>query len=205
MRRVSFIFVLSHVTSASSSNGFSMVIDDETQAAAGLNRGNVYPPNDDEDRNFLSPDEEVCLDSWTPLPLDVSRESKPSSDLIPMLYERHVLDLTPEQDELLDPLERAVRYVVPIPKHYYWDVGLHEANWSTIPLTIKMWHNTIASCATVGTWTNDYIAMPIASYLGLTGPRFFEVLDDMTEEQMEESACNRERVDRDLRRRVSTP
>jgi hypothetical protein len=129
-------------------------------------------------------------------------------DFIAKLSERQVLQLSPEEDELLDPIERAIRYVVPIPKHYYWELAKTEDEWAAVPVTIKVWHTTIASCATVGTWTNDYIAQPIASFFGLTGPRFFEVISYMNEEELAESvrsARARIREDTELRERNVTP
>jgi hypothetical protein len=114
-----------------------------------------------------------------------------ASELYTLCSERHVLQLTPEEDELLDPIERTIRYLVPIPKQYYWKIlGTSPWSWSgtsEVPLSIRLWHQTIASCDTVGTIVNDYVGQPLAGMMGLTGPRFFEVIDSMTEEEMEES------------------
>jgi hypothetical protein len=115
-----------------------------------------------------------------------------ASELYTLCFERHVLRLTPEEDELLDPIERTIRYLVPIPKQYYWEIlGTSPWSWSgtrEVALPIRLWHQTIASCETVGTIVNDYVGQPLAGMMGLTGPRFFEVIDSMTEEEMEESA-----------------
>jgi hypothetical protein len=125
-------------------------------------------------------------------------------ELIRMLSERHILQLTPEEDELLDPIERTVRYIIPIPKYYYWDVLKEHANNNNIdseatntptnsitpdqiPLTIKSWHTIIGLCDSIGTWTNKHIAQPIASYTGLTGPRFHEVISSMTPQELQQS------------------
>jgi hypothetical protein len=114
-----------------------------------------------------------------------------------LLSERYVLQLTPEEDELLDPIERTVRYLIPIPKHYYWDVvkSLSGDDQTTIaptsiaiPWSIRIWHHTIASCDAFGRVTNDYVGQPLASLLGLTRPRFFEVIESMTAEEMDASA-----------------
>lgn len=127
-------------------------------------------------------------------------------ELLRMLSERHILQLTPQEDELLDPIERTVRYIVPIPKYYYWDVLKAQSNKSRnnseeddstsntntitadqIPYTIKSWHTIIGLCESIGTWTNNHIAQPIASFTGLTGPRFHEVIDSMTPQEMQQS------------------
>ena len=130
-------------------------------------------------------------------------------ELIRMLSERHILQLTPEEDELLDPIERTVRYIIPIPKYYYWDVLKEQANHNgdsnsearsmnddgtkniitsdQIPYSIKSWHTIIGLCESIGTWTNHHVAQPIASFTGLTGPRFHEVLNSMTPQEMRQS------------------
>lgn len=121
-------------------------------------------------------------------------------DVIRMLSERHILQLTPEEDELLDPIERTVRYIIPIPKYYYWDVLKEQSNNSKrtaseaspitsdqIPFSIKTWHTIIGICDSIGTWTNAHIAQPIASFTGLTGPRFHEVITSMTPQEIQQS------------------
>lgn len=135
-------------------------------------------------------DEDAVNSLTPPPPVHLSH-----SELISMLSERHVLNLSPEEDELLDPIERTVRFIVPIPKHYYWDVVVAAAqnehpavSTNEIPWSIKVWHHAIASCATVGAMADAYVAQPIASFFGLTGPRFHEVLNSMTQEEMEDSA-----------------
>jgi hypothetical protein len=135
-----------------------------------------------------------------------------ATELYTLCSERHVLQLTPEEDELLDPIERTVRYLVPIPKQYYWEIqGTSPWSWSgtsEVPLPIRMWHQTIAICDTVGTIANNYIAQPLAGMMGLTGPRFFEVIDSMTKEEMEESARRvraRAEEDRVLRQQRQQP
>ena len=133
------------------------------------------------------------------VPLEVLPTPPPltNEELIRRMTERHILQLTPEEDELLDPIERTVRYIVPIPKYYYWDVLKEEATNSEapsntitadqIPFTIKSWHTVIALCDSIGTWTNQHIAQPIASYTGLTGPRFHEVINSMTPQEIQQS------------------
>jgi hypothetical protein len=123
-------------------------------------------------------------------------------ELIKVLSERHVLNLSPEEDELLDPIERTIRYMIPIPKYYYWDVLAvsnreHDATTTTtttsttttddVPLSIKSWHTIIGWCDHIGTWTNHRVAQPIASFLGLTGPRFHEVINSMSPEEFQQS------------------
>jgi hypothetical protein len=124
-------------------------------------------------------------------------------ELMEVLSERHVLNLSPEEDELLDPIERTIRYIIPIPKYYYWDIVLaasnrdHDATTTTstssttttddIPLSIKSWHTIIGWCDHIGTWTNHRVAQPIASFLGLTGPRFHEVINSMSPEEFQQS------------------
>jgi hypothetical protein len=129
--------------------------------------------------------------------------SKSVDDLIATLADRHVLQLTPEEDQLLDPIERTVRYIIPIPKHYYWEILHDRKDWLRIPVLIRAWHNTIGYLEHVGTWTNTSVAQPIASFLGLTGPRFHEVINSMTAEEMQQSAHTvRDRRERDAQRRV---
>jgi hypothetical protein len=129
-------------------------------------------------------------------------------EMIKILSERYVLQLSPEEDELLDPIERTIRYIIPIPKKYYWDIlpsssssskqqEQHDCtttNNKNIPITIndvpysiKVWHHCIHKCDVVGTWINNHVAQPIASSIGLTGPRFFEVITSMTEEELQQS------------------
>lgn len=110
-----------------------------------------------------------------------------AQELSQILSERHVLQLSEEEDEMLDPIERAVRYVIPIPKHYYWDVVKSEADLKEIPAGIKLWHKAIASANSAGEWTAVNIAQPIASGLGLTTSRFAFVTDQMNEDDMAES------------------
>jgi hypothetical protein len=122
-------------------------------------------------------------------------------ELMEVLSERHVLNLSPEEDELLDPIERTIRYIIPIPKYYYWDVlaasnRAHDDATTTttttstiddVPLSIKSWHTIIGWCDHIGTWTNHRVAQPIASFLGLTGPRFHEVINSMSPEEFQQS------------------
>jgi hypothetical protein len=157
---------------------------------------------DDEDANA---DEDPLKEQQVQQQQHEAKTEPPKSkdELIRMLSERHILQLTPEEDELLDPIERTVRYLIPIPKYYYWDVMKEHANHNStknsevpneaiitsdqIPYTIRSWHTIINLCDRIGTWTNTHIAQPIASYTGLTGPRFHEVLTSMTPQEMQQS------------------
>jgi hypothetical protein len=129
---------------------------------------------------------------------------KAKQELLQLVSERHVLNLSPEEDEMLDPLERAVRAVVPIPKRYYWDVVDSEskaAGTAHIPTSIKLWHSTIAALCGLGAWTNAKIAVPITNALGLNDSRFAFVTNQMTEADMVVSVrlvAERQRNDADL-------
>jgi hypothetical protein len=122
-----------------------------------------------------------------------------------IVSERYVLQLTPEQDELLDPLERCFRYWIPIPRHYYWQVVAEnentrdqnqdptqqennaEANNVVIPRSIRYWHNTIYWGSRILDGLTHKVAEPLASGLGITQSRFAYVLDQMTPEEYEAS------------------
>lgn len=159
----------------------------------------------EQDTNRNESDVDDATDSGQQVPIQhpTSTTDVTKDELIRMLSERHILQLTPEEDELLDPIERTVRYIIPIPKYYYWDVLKEHADESSndsearggptsitadqIPFTIKSWHTIIGVCDSIGTWTNNHIAQPIASYTGLTGPRFHEVISSMTPQEMQQS------------------
>lgn len=133
--------------------------------------------------------------------VDEAASERSPRELFALLIERNILQRTPEQDEMLDPIERTVRYLVPIPKRYYWDVVTTRDH---VPLSIRVWHQSIASCETIGTWANDYIGQPLAAMLGLKRPRFFEVIESMTAEEFDESVKTmraRADADRALRQR----
>jgi len=111
-------------------------------------------------------------------------------ELLALVSERLVVERTPEEDEMVDPIERAVRFLVPIPKHYYWDVVVgneENADLQRIPTRIKLWHRCIAASVSIGDWTNQTIAQPVANAMGLTGSRFHYVTDLMSEQDMQES------------------
>ena len=103
-----------------------------------------------------------------------------------LVSERYIVEWTPEEDERIDPLERAVRFLVPIPKQYYWNVVVPD-DWMAIPTHIKVWHRLISGSVAVGEWTNRHVAQPLASGLGLTSSRFHFVTDHMTPQEMEQS------------------
>jgi hypothetical protein len=122
-----------------------------------------------------------------------------------IVSERYVLQLTPEQDELLDPLERCFRYWIPIPKHYYWQVvaannyNIRNQSRDTtqetkvdestivIPRAIRYWHNAIYWGSRILDGLTHKVAEPLASGLGITQSRFAYVLDQMTPEEYEAS------------------
>jgi hypothetical protein len=101
-------------------------------------------------------------------------------EILQLVRERHVVDTT--DDDLLDPLERTVRYLVPIPRTYYWNTDLSAAEQRQIPLLTKAWHQSIATAERLGNWTGRNIGMPLAASLGLTESRIQFVLDQMDEE-----------------------
>lgn len=111
-------------------------------------------------------------------------------ELLALVTEKYIPQRTPDEEEMVDPLERVVRYLVPIPKEYYWDVIQSDNDLALIPTHIKVWHKTIAYSTAAGNWTNGRIAQPIASAIGLTGSRFSFVTDHMTKEDMEASQRN---------------
>jgi len=135
-------------------------------------------------------------------------------ELLALVSERLIVQRTPKEEERLDPLERAFRYLVPIPKHYYWDVvkkidTTDDADTTAlrtiIPRYIKVWHHTVAGGAAAGDWTHRKIALPIAGMLGLTGSRFYFVTDQMTEQDMARSQrIVSERRERDKERNESS-
>jgi hypothetical protein len=133
---------------------------------------------------------------WSAENLDSQDFPSPHSapELCEVLSERYVLQLSPEDDALLDPLERTVRYLIPIPKYYYWDVLRQASNENPesfsiadVPWSVRLWHDAIGSADYTGAWLNQRLAQPIASWMGLTGPRFHEVLNSMTEEELQQS------------------
>jgi hypothetical protein len=163
--------------------------------------------------NVSTTEPSTCTDHNDALPARPMLSSS-KEDVLRMLSERHVVQRTPEEDELLDPIERTIRYIVPIPKYYYWDIlrtkqeqeqqqQQRDSSTNTevdsgepsvvsltsddIPYSIKSWHTIIGMCDYFGTWTNRIIAQPIASYIGLTGPRFHEVLNSMTQQERQQS------------------
>ena len=117
----------------------------------------------------------------------VAQQQRHHEALRALVSERFVVEWTPEQDEMVDPLERAIRFVLPIPKHYYWDVVSDETDWAVIPIHIKVWHRLMAGSVAVGEWTNHHVAQPVASALGLTASRFYFVTDQMSLPEMEQS------------------
>jgi len=120
-------------------------------------------------------------------------------ELLALVSERLVVERTPEEDERLDPLERAFRFLVPLPKRYYWDVVTNQDDAvKLIPRRIRLWHEAVARSCTAADWTHDKIALPVAHFLGLTGSRFHFVTDQMTAADLRESQRYlRERSERD--------
>ena len=114
------------------------------------------------------------------------RKQQRHAALRALVSERYIVEWTPEEDERIDPLERAVRFLVPIPKQYYWNIVVPE-DWTAIPTHIKVWHRLMAGSVAVGEWTNRHVAQPMASGLGLTSSRFHFVTDHMTPQEMEQS------------------
>jgi len=135
-------------------------------------------------------------------------------ELLALVSERLIVQRTPKEEEWLDPLERAFRYLVPIPQRYYWDVVKKKdttddadttALRTIIPRYIKVWHHTVAGGAAAGDWTHRKIALPIAGMLGLTGSRFYFVTDQMAEQDMAQSQrIVSERRERDKARNESS-
>ena len=91
------------------------------------------------------------------------------------------------EQELIDPMERAVRYLIPIPQTYYWDACQEEADYKDIPKSIKLWHNSIAGCVKVGSAIQTNIGLPLAQRLGLLDSRFQGTIDQLTPEELQES------------------
>ena len=120
-----------------------------------------------------------------------TKAKKPSyssrEELLKLVTQRDVLDPTEVQDDMVDPIERTVRAIVPIPKYYYWDICNTDADIKEIPKTIQLWHSAIYSCNVIGQWTTKNVGLPIASALGLTSSRFHEVIDQMSPQELDES------------------
>jgi hypothetical protein len=131
-------------------------------------------------------------------------------ELCQLLSQRYILQLSPEDDALLDPLERTLRYLIPIPRYYYWEVLTSDSpeaacSIADIPWSIRLWHNVIGGADYAGTWLNRRVAQPIAAGIGLTGPRFHHVLDSMTAEELQQSRrrmMDRKRRDAERRSHV---
>jgi hypothetical protein len=111
-----------------------------------------------------------------------ARAAGNKEDILKRVRERRVVVASERDDDLLDPLERTVRYLVPIPRTYYWNANLNAEEQREIPFLIKAWHHSISSGERFGHWTSRNIGMPIAASLGLTESRFQFVLDRMDEE-----------------------
>ena len=107
-----------------------------------------------------------------------------TDDLLSILRQRHDVDITAED---MDPFEYGFRSVVPIPAHYYWDVCRNEEDVLSIPKSIKIWHNSIATMTNVFQWTERRVGWPLARMLGLTKPRFHDVTMFMTKDDWKES------------------
>jgi hypothetical protein len=134
-----------------------------------------------------------------------------SAELDVLLSELQVVDM---KDELMDPIEWTIRKIIPIPAVYYWeliddpDANPHtKALSSKLSTRIKVWHNVIASCASVQRWSEQRIAQPIATATGLTGSKFYYVTDAMTPADIERSkqyVQRRLKYDNDKTSRVSS-
>ena len=98
-------------------------------------------------------------------------------EILKIVQERHVVSV--QDDDLLDPLERTVRFLVPIPRSYYWEAVPNKQEQEEIPLLVKVWHQSIFTGERFGHWTGRNIGMPIAQALGLTESRFQYVLDQV--------------------------
>ena len=116
-------------------------------------------------------------------PLDPLALSEAPTDVIQLVQERQPV---PVNDDLLDPLEYAFRHIVPIPKHYYWNV-VKEEQRQEIPEGVKLWHKTIYGLQAAYQWTDSRVARPLASTLGLTSSRFDYVTLTMTEDELRAS------------------
>jgi hypothetical protein len=121
--------------------------------------------------------------------------SNNKEDILKRVRERHVVVSSEKDDDLLDPLERTVRYLVPIPRTYYWNANLNAEEQRQIPFLIKAWHHSISSGERFGHWTSRNIGMPIAASLGLTDSRIQFVLDRMDEEPTRRESDGEEKGD----------
>lgn len=104
-------------------------------------------------------------------------------ELVKVASKLLVVDMSSED---MDPIEWTVRKVLPIPCDYYWDV-IPEEQHAEIPTSTKVWHRTISFLCRAHEWTNQHVAQPLVSGLGLTESRFDYVVDQMTPEQWERS------------------
>jgi hypothetical protein len=111
-----------------------------------------------------------------------------AEELERLVTERAVIEAEAYED--MDPLEYAVRKVLPIPAHYYWEMALSAEELERIRPGVKRWHRTIAALDRVQVFLDRTIAQPVASTLGLTESRFANVTDSMSEEEWKISKRN---------------
>lgn len=113
-----------------------------------------------------------------------------ANEINKILSELNEVDMN---DEMMDPIEWTVRKVIPIPKHYYWEVIDVKSNPNQMVLqnkvstTIKIWHNIISTFDTLQNYTTNNIAKPVADMTGITGSRFYYVNDWMTNRDLQNS------------------
>lgn len=133
------------------------------------------------------------------LPVQVTVDHRRKKELLAKVAECQSLDFTPLQDF-------HVSTIVPIPNQYYWDVVENEDEEQEIPLSVKIWHNTIATAFSlgqtmmgtakeVGEWTEKNVLKPIVASLGvalpgLTYEQHEEAMNDDSARAVEESIKN---------------
>lgn len=118
----------------------------------------------------------------------MTNESTPLSrqDLIRRATTRYDYrqELPPDELELVDPLQIAVRTLIPIPNEYYWNITRDS---HLLPRSIRWWHQSIYLSERVGTALQVNVGQPLARFLGFEESRIQYVVDVMEESDMEAS------------------
>mmetsp|Transcript_14688 Transcript_14688/g.17877 ORF Transcript_14688/g.17877 Transcript_14688/m.17877 type:complete len:170 (+) Transcript_14688:75-584(+) len=107
-----------------------------------------------------------------------------SEQIIENIPEEMQLEEVDMDDPKMDPLERSVRRIIPIPKKYYWE-NENDTNIE-LPVKVKVWHNTVAILGNITRFA-EKIGEVAADTIGLTASRYSYVTDTMTEEQWEDA------------------
>jgi hypothetical protein len=108
--------------------------------------------------------------------ITTENEISEGSNFPPELTELEEVDMT---DENMDPIEWAVRKLIPIPKTYFWQID--SVDPKELPGNLKLWHRTVGAMGSAVKFT-DRIGKQVADALGLSASRFDYVTSTMNEE-----------------------